>query len=67
VLKSSNGSVIDWVSYTNSDQEWPDCPKYCSIELSAKTVNAQFNNYGSNWNVATTAIAGTNCYGTPGY
>ncbi len=67
VLKSSNGAVIDWVSYTNSDQEWPDCPKYCSIELSAKTVNAQFNNYGSNWNVATTAIAGTTCYGTPGY
>ena len=66
VLKSTDGTVLDRVSYTKSDQEWPNCSKYYSIELVTKSTDPVFNNYGSNWQVATTPIAASLYYGTPG-
>ncbi|MBD3391047.1 MAG: hypothetical protein GF418_03240 [Chitinivibrionales bacterium] len=65
-LKGAGGSLIDRVSYTRNDQEWPDCPKYSSIELLPEAMTPRLNNYGRNWRVAETPIDGTECFGTPG-
>jgi hypothetical protein len=66
VLKAKDGSVMDWVSYTNNDQEWPAGVKYHSIETDSLYANSVDNNYGRNWHTAQTMIDGSNCYGSAG-
>jgi hypothetical protein len=65
-LKSTGGALIDWVSYARNDQEWPNCPKYHSIELALRSTDPQANNYGCAWVTAAAAIGGSDCFGTPG-
>jgi hypothetical protein len=67
LLKTPDGSVIDWVAYTKSDQEWPAGLKYHSIECSPTTCDPTVNNYGRNWTTVTAPVTGSNCFGTPGH
>lgn len=66
ILKSKDGMTMDWVVYLNNDQGWPKGVKSYSIELDKSVTDPVNNNYGMNWRQSQTAIAGTDCFGTPG-
>jgi hypothetical protein len=64
VLKAKDNSIIDWVSYTSKDQEWPTAVKYHAIETDSLYGNPESNNYGRNWHSAETLVEGSTHYGS---
>lgn len=63
---ASDSSIIDWISYMGGGQDWPGKTKYYSIILDSLPEDATYNNYGKNWQLATTEIGTSGHYGTPG-
>lgn len=65
-------TLIDWVAYENDDniQGWPDLSPSAktSIVLDSLPADAEYNNYGKNWQGALTEFTynGTTYTGTPG-
>jgi hypothetical protein len=65
-LKAKDGSIMDWVSYTSDDQDWPDGLRLHSIVTDTLYSDAEANNYGSNWKISQTLADSSDCFGSPG-
>jgi hypothetical protein len=67
-VRAKDGSIIDRVVFTGGSNalEWPAVSGKKAILLDGSVNDAQLNNFGRNWNTATTLIAGSaGQYGTP--
>lgn len=63
---AADSSIIDWISYMGSGQDWPEKANNYAIVLDSLTTDVTYNNYGKNWLKAITEIDTSHHYGTPG-
>lgn len=65
VLRKTTGEVIDWVAYTNEDQDWPKPKRFHAIQFDPRDNGAFENNFGRNWRVAEEPIGDSSHFGSP--